>query len=150
MKKSSTLGLVFLTVVAITVLATYDRVEGDESTSAEAVIQEYYNGLSNKDLAVLQALQVNLGNNFLEEQILDGLNNVELLSIEENNKAIDWYVRQEQANDYAPENILAFEVKADFDYQSYTTLYYMSGIQKRTYFLVRESENSPWLIAYIN
>lgn len=150
MKKSSTLGLVFLTVVAITVLATYDRVEGDESTSAEAVIQEYYNGLSNKDLAVLQALQVNLGNNFLEEQILDGLNNVELLSIEENNKAIDWYVRQEQANDYAPENILAFEVKADFDYQSYTTLYYMSGIQKQTYFLVRESENSPWLIAYIN
>lgn len=106
--------------------------------------------MSHKDYIALEGLQVNRRDRFMNDQVWDGLNNIELLSIQEDPEAKDWYIEQKRENDYDPENILAFEVRANFDYENYASLYYMNGVQKRMYFLVREQENSPWLIEYVN
>ncbi|NBG89476.1 DUF4829 domain-containing protein [Isachenkonia alkalipeptolytica] len=148
MKKGIIIGLGIVAVVVIVALSAYNGME-EETSDAEAVIQEYHQGLLDRDVNALQGLQVNRGENTINDQMWDGLNNVEVLSIQEDQEAKDWYIGQRQGEDEDPENILAFEVQANFDYENYASLYYMSGVQKRMYFLVREKENSPWLIEYI-
>ena len=147
MKRVLKFGLLVLCAVVIFPLSACDGVEEDEETlQAEAVVRDYHLGLSNRDIETLKELQVERRQNVIYGQMIDGLNEVQLLSIKENLEEKEWFMHSGRGENYEPDNIRAFEVEAAFDYQEYASLYYQNGRQKRVYFVVRKEENSPWLI----
>ncbi len=147
MKSVLKIGLLILSGVLVLTLAACD--EGDTEEQAlqpEAVVREYYHGLSNQDLEALKALQVERRPALIYRQVVEGLKKAELISIKENEEEKEAFIQSERGQYYKPENIRVFEVEAEFDYQQYASLYYQRGKQKRVYFVVREKEDSPWLI----
>lgn len=140
-------GLLVLCAVLIFTLTACDERETEgKSPEAEALIKDYYKGLSNQDEGALRRLQTDRSKGFIYSQLLDGLNGVELLSIKENEEEKDRYIQSGEGQHYEAENIKVFEVEAKFEYAKYAPLYYQNGVQNRVYYVVREQKNSPWLI----
>ncbi|MGL5346933.1 MAG: DUF4829 domain-containing protein [Peptostreptococcaceae bacterium] len=148
MKKNNQLIALFVFIpmllftLFITLMSQKDTTHYDE---AKTVICNYFDYRNNKDINSLSSLLVNQDiPNSLESEIND-TQKISLISItEEKNDSIKKaYLRNDIQS--STKNVKVFKVSYEIQYKS-KELSYKDGIYNSWYFLIRENENSNWLI----